>query len=161
MTEAELLSFLQGQKIAVQASVSADGAPEAAIVGIVVTDSFEIFFDCTTVSRKVANLRANPKIALVIGGTIAGDERTVQLDGIADEPTGKDLSRLKKAYFKTYPDGKGREKWPDIAYMRVKPTWVRYSDYNQIPPVIVEFDPNTMGGAPIPTDESRANENPR
>ncbi len=59
MTESELLSFLQGQKVAVQASVTADGAPEAAVVGIVVTDSFEVFFDCTTVSRKVANLRAN------------------------------------------------------------------------------------------------------
>jgi hypothetical protein len=28
----------------------------------------------------------------------------------------------------------------------VKPTWVRYSDYNQIPPLIVEFDPDKMGG---------------
>jgi general stress protein 26 len=147
MTESELLRFLQGQRVAVQASVSMDGAPEAAVVGIVVTDSFEVFFDCTTVSRKVANLRANPKIALVIGGMVPGDERTVQLDGIADEPKGKELARLKKAYFKAYPDGKGREGWPDIAYMRVKPTWVRYSDYNQIPPVIVEFDPEKMGGA--------------
>ena len=148
MTESELLGFLQGQKVAVEASASADGGPEAAVVGIVVTDSFEVFFDCTTVSRKVANLRANPKIALVIGGTIPGDERTVQLEGIADEPKGKDLTRLKKLYFKAYPDGKGREKWPDIAYMRVRPTWVRYSDYKQIPPVIVEFDPENMGDAP-------------
>ena len=132
--------------MAVQASVSADGAPEAAVVGIVVTDSFEVFFDCTTVSRKVGNLRANPKIALVIGGTVSGDERTVQLEGIADEPAGKDLARLKKVYFKAYPDGRGRETWPDIAYFRVRPTWVRYSDYNQIPPVIVEFDPDKMGG---------------
>lgn len=148
MTEAELLSFLQSQKVCVQASVSAGGAPEAAVVGIVVTDSFEVFFDCTTVSRKVPNLRANPKIALVIGGTVPGDERTVQLEGVADEPTGKELTRLKKAYFKAYPDGRGREKWPDIAYFRVKPTWVRYSDYNQIPPLIVEFDPEKMGGSP-------------
>jgi general stress protein 26 len=144
MTESELLSFLQSQKLAVQASVSPDGAPEAAAVGIVVTNSFEVFFDCTTISRKVANLRANPKIALVIGGSVAGDERTVQLEGIADEPKGKDLARLKKVYFKQYPDGRGREKWPDIAYMRVTPTWIRYSDYNQIPPLIVEFDPKKM-----------------
>ena len=150
MTEAELLSFLQSQKVAVQASVSPDGAPEAAVVGIVVTDSFEVFFDCTTVSRKVPNLRANPRIALVIGGTVPGDERTVQLEGVADEPTGKDLARLKKVYFKAYPDGRGREKWPDIAYLRVRPTWVRYSDYNQIPPLIVEFDAEKMGGAKTP-----------
>ena len=148
MTEAELLSFLQSHKVAVQASVSPDGTPEAAVVSIVVTDSFEVFFDCTTVGRKVTNLRANPKIALVIGGTVPGDERTVQLEGVADEPSGKDLDRLKKVYFKTYPDGRGREKWPDIAYFRVKPTWVRYSDYNQIPPVIVEFDPEKMGDGP-------------
>jgi general stress protein 26 len=147
MTEAELLTFMQSQKVGVEASVSPDGVPEAAVVGITVTDSFEVFFDCTTVSRKVPNLRANPKIAMVIGGAVPGDERTVQLEGVADEPTGKDLARLKKVYFKAYPDGRGREKWPDIAYFRVKPTWVRYSDYNQIPPLIVEFDPEKMGGA--------------
>jgi len=146
MTPAGLLSFLRGQKLAVQASAAADGTPEAAIVGIVVSEAFEVFFDCTTVSRKVPNLRANPKVAMVIGGMAPGDERTVQLDGVADEPEGDELARLKDIYFASFPDGRGREDWSDIAYIRVRPTWVRYSNYNKIPPEIVEFSAEDLGG---------------
>ncbi len=146
MTPAGLLQFLRGQKLAVQASAAADGTPEAAIVGIIVTEKFEVFFDCTTVSRKVPNLRANPKVAMVIGGLAPGDERTVQLDGVADEPDGDELARLKEVYFASFPDGRGREEWPDIAYMRVRPKWIRYSDYNRIPPEIVEFGPEELSG---------------
>jgi general stress protein 26 len=75
MTTAELLSFMREHSLAAQASVSAARAPQAAVVGIVVTDDFEVFFDTVDTSRKVANLRRNPKIAFVIGGTTDGDER--------------------------------------------------------------------------------------
>lgn len=108
-------------------------------MGIIVTDGFEVFFDATTVSRKVPNLRANPKIALVVGGTVSGEERTAQFQGVADEPTGDDLAGLKEKYFEAFPDARGREEWPDIAYIRARPDWIRYSDYTKIPPVIVEF----------------------
>lgn len=155
MTVTELLSFLRRHKLAVEASVSEDGAPEAAVVGIVVTDAFEVFFDCTDVSRKVGNLRRNPTIALVIGGTTPGDERTVQLEGVADEPKGEDLARLKQLYFASFADARGRESWPDITYMRARPAWIRYSDYNQIPPEIVEFDRDQLGTAQPDEELSR------
>jgi len=29
--------------------------------------------------------------------------------------------------------------WTGLVYIRVRPTWLRYSDYNSDPPVIVEF----------------------
>ncbi len=69
MRAAELLSFMRAHPLAVQASVSADGEAQAAVVGIVVTDEFEVFFDTSEETRKVANLRRNPRIAFVIGGT--------------------------------------------------------------------------------------------
>jgi hypothetical protein len=28
--------------------------------------------------------------------------------------------------------------WPGLIYVRVRPTWIRYSDYNVDPPQIVE-----------------------
>ncbi len=89
--------------------------------------------------RKVSNLRRNPKIAFVIGGLSDGDERTIQYEGVADEPGGADLQRLKKLYFKSFPDGLEREGWPGIIYIRARPKWIRYSDYNQDPPAICEF----------------------
>ena len=32
-----------------------------------------------------------------------------------------------------------RLSWPDIAYLAVRPKWVRYSDFDQNPPYIEEF----------------------
>lgn len=123
----------------VQASVSLSPTPQAAVVGFVVTDEFELFFDTLGSSRKAANLRRNPAIAFVIGGPGAGEERTVQYEGVADEPAGPDLDRLKERYFVKFPDGRERQKWPGIAYFRVDPRWVRFSDFTVVPPQIVEF----------------------
>ena len=44
-----------------------------------------------------------------------------------------------EAYFAVGPDGREREQWPDIAYVRVRPRWVRYSDFGQAPPRIEEL----------------------
>jgi hypothetical protein len=36
---------------------------------------------------------------VVIGGTASEDERSVQYEGVADEPHGAELDRLKPLYF--------------------------------------------------------------
>jgi general stress protein 26 len=139
MNPGALLEFLRIHRLAVQSSVSAAGAAQAAIVGFAVTDRFEIVFDTLATTRKARNLRQNPRVALVIGGWTPGDERTVQYEGVADEPSGPELERSKAAYYAAYPDGPDRVSWPGLIYVRVRPTWVRYSDYNRDPPEIVEF----------------------
>jgi general stress protein 26 len=144
---AELLIFMREHPLAVQASVSVAQGAQAAVVGIVVTDDFEVFFDTVATSRKVHNLRRNPQIAFVIGGTTVGDERTVQYEGIADEPTGAVLERLKELYFESFPDGRERQSWSGITYIRTRPTWVRYTDFNEDPPATTEFDLGEPGGS--------------
>ena len=139
MTTDDLLVFLRTQRFAVQASRSASGSTQAALVGIAVTDSLEIVFDTVSSTRKARNLLANPRAALVIGGWLPGDERTVQYEGIADRPTGDELDRLKAVYFSAWPDGVSRSAWPDLVYIRVRPTWIRYSDFNRAPSLVVEF----------------------
>ena len=141
MTRDALLEFMQSEKYAVQTSVSPGGLPQASVVGIAVTDRFEIVFDTLASSRKAPNLRANPAIAFVIGGTREGDERTVQYEGTADEPDGGELERLLAVYYARFPEGPERRSWPGLIYVRVKPTWIRYSDYGRNPPEIIEFDP--------------------
>jgi pyridoxine/pyridoxamine 5'-phosphate oxidase len=124
MTPAEramLLSFMREERYAVEASVSLLGAPQAAIVGIIVNDRFEVFFDTLDSSRKTANLRRNSTAALVIGPAAAASERTVQLEGPADEPIGAELDRLLELYFARFPDGHERRNWPGITYWRVRP----------------------------------------
>ena len=138
-TQADILGFLRGHSLGVQASVSPSVTPQASVVGFIVTDSFELFFDTVESTRKVANLRQNSTIAFVIGGLANGDERTVQYEGVADEPKGLELEQLKERYFVRFPEGRHRQSWPGILYLRVRPRWVRFSNFNTTPPDIVEF----------------------
>jgi hypothetical protein len=138
MSPQALLVFLRQHRLAVQASVSPDGASQAAVVGIAVTDRFEIVFDTLDSTRKARNLQHNPQLALVIGG-LTSEERTAQYEGIADIPSGDELERLKTTYYAVYPDGPSRLAWPGLIYVRVRPSWIRYTDYTVAPPLIVEF----------------------
>lgn len=138
---------MRTQRLAVEASSAPGGAAQAALVGIAVTDAFEIVFDTLDTTRKAQNLRASPRAAFVLGGWAAGDERTVQFEGIADEPLGATLERVKTAYFAAWPDGPSRASWPGITYFRVRPTWIRFSDFNGATPQIVEFTSDQLAAA--------------
>ncbi|HEY5061612.1 MAG TPA: pyridoxamine 5'-phosphate oxidase family protein [Gemmatimonadaceae bacterium] len=147
MTTTELLEFMRTQRLGVQTSVGAGGVPQAALVGVAVTDSLELVFDTLATTRKLVNLRRNPRLAFVIGGWAHGDERTVQYQGTADEPQDDELARVKEAYFAAWPDGRLRQTWPGLVYVRVRPMWIRYSDFNQRPPMIAEFDEPQLSAA--------------
>jgi pyridoxine/pyridoxamine 5'-phosphate oxidase len=121
-----ILDFIRTRRLAVVATVSDNGLPEAALVGIAVTNDERIVFDTVKGSRKYANLRRRIGIALVVGWE---DEVTVQLEGIGEEPTGIDLAYCKEAYFVAHPNGRERQDWPDIAYIAMRITWMRYCDY--------------------------------
>src|SRR6266508_278031 len=139
MTKTDVLKFMRTHSLAVQASVSPLGRPQSAVIGFVVSDDFHIFFDTSDDTRNAKNLRRNPMISFVIGGLIKGDERTVQYDGIADEPKGQELAFLKELYFTRFPEGRERQNWKGLIYIRAKPIWIRYSDFNQDPAEILEF----------------------
>lgn len=134
---AALLDFLRARRLAVVATTSRAAEPQAALVGYAVTDELELVFDTSQRSRKLANVSARPRVAAVVGWE---GEATVQYEGIADQPTGDELTRCKRCYFDVYPDGRARELWPDIAYVRVRPVWARFSDYGQEPPLVIELD---------------------
>jgi general stress protein 26 len=126
MTIDELIEFVRARGLAVVASVDQSGRPEAALIGVAATDQGEIVFDTSNNSRKVSNVERHPLVALVIGWD---DEVTLQCEGTADFPSGEDLLRCQAFYFDQYPDGRERADWPDIRYIRVRPTWLRLSDY--------------------------------
>ena len=140
VSKGALLEFLRLHRYAVEASQSAEGPPEAALVGFLVNNRLELFFDSFDSTRKVANLRRDPRIAFVIGGHTIGDERTVQYEGVVDVPIGAEVEQFKRDYFAIQPDGVRRSKLPGITYFRVRPRWVRYSNFNVKPPQIVVFE---------------------
>ena len=148
MNRAGLLAFMREHVNAVQASVSADGSPQAAVVGIAVTNSFEIIFDSLDTTRKARNLALNPRIALVIGGWSPGDERTVQYEGVVDRPKGSELETLKAVYYATFPGGPARLAWPGLVYLRARPTWIRYTDFGKDPVERIELDAEQLESLP-------------
>ncbi|WP_211256224.1 pyridoxamine 5'-phosphate oxidase family protein [Edaphobacter aggregans] len=85
----------------VVSSISADGTPQSALVGIAVTPELEIIFDTVKSSRKYPNLIGRPACSFVVGWD---GEQTVQFEGIAAEPTGPDLKRYQDLYFAVFTD---------------------------------------------------------
>ena len=77
-------------------------------------------------SRKYHNIQQHSRVALVIG---CDDEVTVQCEGFADVLDGAERARCVAAYIEQYPDGRQRAQDPEIAHVRVRPDWARYSDH--------------------------------
>ena len=136
MDRAAIYAFMTRFRFGVISSTSSNGTPQSALVGIAVTQDLEIIFDTEKSSRKYPNLIERPTCSFVVGW---GGEQTVQFEGIAIEPEGTELERVQEAYFAVWPDGPARILWPNIAYFVVQPRWIRFSDFDQIPPLIVEM----------------------
>jgi pyridoxine/pyridoxamine 5'-phosphate oxidase len=136
MTHEDLHRFVTQCKLAVLATVSSSGTPQSALMGVAVTPQLEVIFDTVKSSRKYANLIARPACSFVFGWA---NEQTVQYEGEAEELDGSELRRCQDVYFGVWPDGPRRLTWPGIVYFLVKPKWIRYSDFDQKPPLILEF----------------------
>jgi general stress protein 26 len=142
MTKSELLQYIKKHGGGIIATQSSSGNPQAAFVAFAVSDQLELIFDTVKSSRKWENLQHFNKVAVVIGGW-DNSETTLQYEGIADEPTGQELERIRSVYFTAFPEGRDRLEWEGITHFRIKPTWLRYSDFNN-PPSIAELDTNQL-----------------
>jgi pyridoxine/pyridoxamine 5'-phosphate oxidase len=138
MDKATLRAFMARFRYGVLSSTSKAGTPQSALVGIATTPELEIVFDTIRSSRKYSNLIDQPACSFVVGGW--NSEQTVQFEGIAAEPQGEELRRCQHAYFAAWPDGPARMSWPGIAYFVVRPHWIRFSDFDQRPPLIDEMN---------------------
>ena len=118
---------------------SALGAQESALGGVAFTPAFEIVFDSFRASRKVVNIQRDSRISFVIGGWFDGDEQTIQYEGVAGFPQSEALRLVKASYFAVFPEGQIRESESATVYVRAKPTWIRYSNFNGPQAVIHEF----------------------
>ncbi|HEY2168300.1 MAG TPA: pyridoxamine 5'-phosphate oxidase family protein [Candidatus Angelobacter sp.] len=136
MTHVDLFHFIAKSKVGVLSSIGASGTPQSALVGFAVTENLEIIFDTVKSSRKYGNLIARPECSFVFGWS---GEQTMQYEGSVEELAGAPLRQYQELYFRVWPDGPARANWPGIVYFVVRPKWVRYSDFDQNPPLIQEF----------------------
>jgi hypothetical protein len=138
MTESDVYSFIAKHKLGVLGTIGPDDKPQSALMGIAITPQLEVIFDTVKSSRKYPNLIARPACSFVIGGWGTG-EQTVQYEGEAVELKPPELERYQETYFKVWADGPARMTWPGIVYFVVRPKWIRYSDFDQSPPLVSEF----------------------
>jgi pyridoxine/pyridoxamine 5'-phosphate oxidase len=136
MGRAAIYAFMTRFRYGVVSSISRNGTPQSALVGIAMTPELEIIFDTVKSSRKYPNLLQNPSCSFVVGWE---GEQTVQFEGVAIEPSGAELRRYQEAYFAVWPDGPARMNWPGMTYFVVQPRWIRYSDFDQSPRLIEEI----------------------
>ncbi|HTD98876.1 MAG TPA: pyridoxamine 5'-phosphate oxidase family protein [Mucilaginibacter sp.] len=100
--------FIKQHKLGVVSTINSENEPEAALVGIAVSEDFEIIFDTVKTSRKYHNMLQNPKVAIVVGWD---NETTVQYEGEATIlGSDAEAEKLKGVYFEVYPDGRERAK---------------------------------------------------
>lgn len=129
--------FLKTHQTCVIATVGIDDDPEAATIGFSHDDQWTFFIGTNDKSRKYANLKANPKCALVVG--FEGTE-TVQIEGIAveaDEQTIKDrlpshLDKVEAAH--RFVDQPGQ------TWFVVTPSWLRHTDFTLPEPIFETKD---------------------
>jgi general stress protein 26 len=134
MTKEFIYNFIKQHTIGVISTSTKEHRPEAALIGIAVSEELEIIFDTVKSSRKYVNILQNPFVALVIGWD---NETTIQYEGKATELSGKEDDYLREIYFGVYKDGRERaETWPDLVHFKITPNWIRYSNFND--PVVIE-----------------------
>jgi general stress protein 26 len=137
-----LVSHVRSQRWGVVASLAPDGSPQAAYLAITATDAGELVFDARATSRKVANVRRDARVAVVVGGT---DGTTLQCEGVANVPVGEDRERCAAAYLASFPEFASSLASEQIVLVRVVPGWARYGDFRTDPPVVRELDGDLSG----------------
>ncbi|MGV8968623.1 MAG: pyridoxamine 5'-phosphate oxidase family protein [Cellulomonas sp.] len=128
MDREELVDYVRSQADGVVATVDEQGAPQAAYLTITATDQGELVFDARPASRKIVNLRRDPRIAVTVGGA---DGTTLQCQGRADLPVGTDLERCRDAYLAAFPQFEDSLRSGGVVVVRVALDWWRYGDYRE------------------------------
>ena len=123
----KILDFIKSQKLCVLSTISRNGLPEAAVVGVSEMDDLSLIFGTFKQYRKYANLKQNPHIAFVIGW----DDISVQYEGTAQELTGEEKEKAKQIHICKLPSSQKFAELPEQCYFRVSPIWIRYVDYSR------------------------------
>jgi general stress protein 26 len=119
----EILEVMERARWCVMATVDGNSNPEAAIVGFSHNDELELIVGTSSQTRKFANLKANPRIAIAIGD----NEAEVQYEG---EVTQLDVSvdaAWMEEHLRQVPAAKFYFEDPDQTWFKVKPHWIRLS----------------------------------
>lgn len=133
-----IYEYLSNQKLAVLSIVTSDNKPQSAVIGFGQTKDLIIVFGTDISSRKYKHLLANPAVSMVIGWS---DNKTVQLEGTANELTSDDLPLISDNYWNKNPKAKKYHNNSGQRYFSITPNWIRYTDLSTEPwdIIVLEF----------------------
>jgi DNA-binding winged helix-turn-helix (wHTH) protein len=136
--KSDLLPFARRHSLAVVATNSPGGVPQSAVVRFFVTGDFELIVTSHREHRKVANLKSNPFCSAVIGW----DElQTLQIEGRGELLHGaaRDcaIAFIAEQSLELH---EWRRQIEGLQYIRIVPTWMRYSDFRMNPASILTVD---------------------
>jgi general stress protein 26 len=131
----KILNILEQSKLGVIATNSDSGIPESALVGVSHTSELEIVIGSMNHTRKNQNMKKDPKVSLVIGWD---NSITLQIEGTAYFVTPEERILLEEIHCQKSPMyGKFKDN-TNQEYIKIKPTWIRYSDFSVNPKEVWE-----------------------
>lgn len=128
-----VVELVRASGMAVLATVSPSGRPEAALLGVAAADSGELVVDILGGARKLANIERNDQVALVIGG---GDV-SLQVEGRIRLVGGDERRTYEQVYLDQFPGSRVAD--PAFAVAVITPDWVRRYDAGTDPGTVEEF----------------------
>ncbi len=137
--KSEILSFLDSSPLCVITTNDRGGKyPESALVAFDQYDNFEIVFETFDDSRKYANLQSDKHVSLVVGFS-PKTQITLQYEGIAEEIRPENYEKYIKHFLaKDTPCSEKFLRDLRVKFFKIKPKWLRYSDYRGKTPRIIE-----------------------
>ena len=126
-------AFIRREGRGVVATVSPQGHPQAALVGLAALDDGTLIFNSELAARKIRNLATTGRVAVVVG--VSGD-LSVQLEGPATITGEDERERHGVEYDRQLPGSRALQ--PDFALVVVRPSWIRVYDTSAASAAVAE-----------------------
>jgi general stress protein 26 len=129
LSRPEFVDFVRHARLAVLATVSTAGGPEAALMEVAVTSSAELIFDTPFDARKIENIRKNDRVAIVVGWQ-AGI--SIQVEGTVRIVADNERAYYEERYLAEWPNARSMDR--SLEVLVVTPEWVSLYDVTTKPP---------------------------
>ena len=124
-------------KLCVLATATPQGKPECAVLAYAVNSDLSLILSTHTTSRKWSNIKANKQVAITLGQSFA--ELYIQYEGTAELITeGEEFKHCEELFFTANPQAKQFQN-SETAFIKVKPSWIKSTDFSMHPPEITEI----------------------
>ncbi len=129
MMDQKVIDFLNNERVAVLATMLADGTPHTSAMHFIYNEG-SLYFSTQPNSRKAENLNGITKASVTVGFS-EKDWVTVQLDGTLEK---SDLAV--ELHLEKYPED-AKHIGGEAVVFKFTPNWWRYSDFKTNPPTFL------------------------